>query len=105
MDYPISPSEVQEQDLTQTARRLYRPLRAQGFTREEAMHALYAMAKAVGTRYIPNLKATRSRAAKRKARTMLARGAPDRKVRQETGLSNRTLGRIKEELDRDAAPA
>jgi len=105
MRYPICPGDVKEEDLTKTAKRLYRPLRSQGFSHERAIAALYALARAAGRRYIPDLEATRSRAAKRKARMMIARGKPDRAVRRETGLSPRTIGRLKDELDEEMEEA
>jgi uncharacterized protein YerC len=101
MRYPIPPEEVKEEDLTKTARQLYRPLRTQGFCHEKAMEALHAISRACGVRYVPDLHATRSRAAKRKARVLLARGETDWEVQKQTGLSERTIGRLKRDLDEE----
>jgi len=105
MKYPIHPEEVKEEDLTKTARQLYRPLRTEGFDHETAMRALHAISQAHGVRYVPDLDATRSRAAKRKARVLLARGECDWEVRKQTGLSPRTIGRLKDELDEEVEGA
>jgi len=92
MKYPIHPEEVKKEDLTKTARQLYRPLRTEGFDHETAMRALHAISRACGVRYVPDLNATRS---------LLARGECEWEVRKETGLSPRTIGRLKDELDEE----
>jgi len=63
MKYPIPSTDVKEEDLTKTAANLYRPLRSQGFSHEQAMQALYGLTRASGSRYVPDLTATRARAA------------------------------------------
>jgi Mor family transcriptional regulator len=105
MRHPIKPAEVKRQDLTESAEMFYDALCSAGLSHERAMHTLHVMARDVsGRRYVPTLKHSRGAAAKRKARTMIARGAKDKEVQEKTGLSERELRRIKRELDEEMEP-
>jgi len=105
--YRIAPSDVEEKHLTKTAHQFYDQLTRVGFTHTKAIKALYAMASVRGNRYVPDMTVSRRNAAKSKARTMIARGEDDKEVSRKTGLSDRTIGRLKDELDEEveAAPA
>jgi len=105
MLYPIKPAEMKREDLTDTAQLFYDTLCSAGLPHERAMYTLHVIARDIsGRRYVPTLKHSRGAAAKRKAKTMIARGAEDEKVQAETGLSKRELRRIKNELDEEVEP-
>lgn len=105
---------MERADLTKNARWLYDSLRRAGQEAEEAMRLLYGICREEDDRQdgrsdmqIPTLRSSRRRAASRIAKEMLARGKPDRAVRNATGVSGRQIRRLKSELDEEMerAPA
>jgi len=110
MSYPISPSQVERGDLTESACHLYDGLRRAGQEPGQAMQALFQIcAEEGGARHgrssmrLPTLQKTRERAARRIAKTMVARGKPKRSVQNATGVSSETVRVIKRELDEEMA--
>jgi len=109
MSYPISPSEMERADLTASAKRLYDGFRRAGLGAIRAMRALFWICADEGqsdaasrsSMCIPTLKQSRRRAAKRMAKEMIAQGRDDATVRNETGVSDSTIRRLKRELDEE----